>query len=228
MNKQKIVVISLGGSIIAPPDGIDVKFLQDFKKLLGGLVKKGFRFIVVCGGGSTARKYQTAAKAVGKLDPEDVDWIGIHATRLNGHLIRSVFRGLAHPVMIKDPTRKFRWTSPVLVGAGWKPGWSTDYDAVKLAENFGADLVINLSNISYVYDRDPKEKGAKKIESMTWPELQKIVGTKWEPGANTPFDPIATKVARKSGLRLAFVKGTELMEVKKAILGEKFEGTVVR
>lgn len=44
MNKQKIVVISLGGSIIAPPDGIDVKFLQDFKKLLGGLVKKGFSF----------------------------------------------------------------------------------------------------------------------------------------------------------------------------------------
>lgn len=228
MDKQKIVVISLGGSIIAPPEGIDVKFLQNFKKLLVSLVEKDYRFIVVCGGGSTARKYQSAAKAVGKLDPEDVDWIGIHSTRLNGHLIRSVFRGLAHPVMIKDPTRKFKWTSPVLVGAGWKPGWSTDYDAVKLAENFGADLVINLSNISYVYDRDPKEKGAKRIESMTWAELQKIVGTKWEPGANTPFDPIATKVARKSGLRLAFVKGTELTEVKNAILGKRFEGTVVR
>lgn len=227
MNKKKIVVISLGGSIIAPPEGIDVKFLQNFKKMVVSLIGKNFRFIIVCGGGSTARKYQTAAKAVGKLDPEDVDWIGIHATRLNGHLIRSVFRGLAHPVMIKDPTRKFKWVSPVLVGAGWKPGWSTDYDAVKLAENFGADLVINLSNVNYVYDRDPKELGAKKIESMTWAELQKIVGTKWEPGANTPFDPVATKTARKLGLRLAFIKGVELEEVKKVIMGKRFKGTVV-
>jgi len=227
MLKQKIVAISLGGSIIAPPEGINAKFLQDFKKIIVGFVKKGIRFIIVCGGGSTARNYQSAAKAAGKLDPEDVDWIGIHATRLNGHLMRSVFRGLAHPVMIKDPTRKFKWHTPVLIGAGWKPGWSTDFDAVKLAENFGADLLINLSNISYVYDRDPKEPGAKKVESMTWAELQKIVGTKWEPGANTPFDPVATKTARKLGLKLAFVKGTELGEVKKVIEGKKFEGTVV-
>lgn len=227
MDNKKIVVISLGGSIIAPPEGIDVKFLQNFKKLILSFVKKGMRFIIVCGGGSTARRYQAAAKSAGKLDPEDVDWIGIHATRLNGHLLRAIFRDLAHPVMIKDPTRKFNWKFPVLIGAGWKPGFSTDFDAVKLAENFKGDLLINLSNISFVYDRDPKEKGAKKIEKMSWLELQKIVGTKWEPGANVPFDPVATKTARRLGLKLAFVKGTELSEVKKAILGKRFEGTVV-
>ena len=185
------------------------------------------RFIIVCGGGSTARRYQAAAKSAGKLDSEDVDWIGIHATRLNGHLLRAIFRDLAHPVMIKDPTRKFKWKTSVLIGAGWKPGFSTDFDAVKLAENFKGDLLINLSNISFVYDRDPKEKGAKKIEKMSWLELQKIVGTEWEPGANVPFDPVATKAARKLGLKLAFVKGTDLEEVKKAILDKKFEGTVV-
>ncbi len=227
MTKKQIVVISLGGSIIAPPEGVDVKFLQDFKRMIVGLTSVGFRFIIVCGGGSTARRYQAAAKAVGELNPEDVDWIGIHATRLNGHLLRSIFRKLAYPIMIKDLSKKFRWNTPVLVGAGWKPGWSTDYVAVKLVEMFGADQLINLSNISYVYDRDPKEKGAKRIESMTWAELQKIVGTKWEPGANTPFDPVATKTAKKLGLKLAFVKGAELEEVKKAIVGEKFAGTVV-
>ena len=62
MDNKKIVVISLGGSIIAPPEGIDIKFLQNFKKLILSFVKKGMRFIIVCGGGSTARRYQAAAK----------------------------------------------------------------------------------------------------------------------------------------------------------------------
>jgi len=226
-DKSNLFVLSLGGSLIAPKTGFDIAFLKSFKELILEEIKKGKRFIIVCGGGNTAREYQAAARGVGELEDEDIDWIGIHSTRLNAHFIRTIFRKVAHPIVVKNPTTKFEWTESVLIAAGWKPGWSTDYDAVKLAQNFGAGLVINLSNISYVFNKDPKEAGARKIEKMTWPELQEIVGTVWRPGANVPFDPIATKEASDSGLKLAFVKGTELSEVKKAILGQKFEGTVV-
>ena len=52
---KKVIVISLGGSLIVP-NKIDYEFLDEFKKILIKNKKK-YNFIVVCGGGSTARTY---------------------------------------------------------------------------------------------------------------------------------------------------------------------------
>lgn len=88
------------------PNGeINVAFLKGFKKTLAAQAKKGWKFVIVVGGGGTCRTYQRAAKEVTRVTPEDLDWLGIHATRLNGHLIRTIFRDIAHPVMYKDPAR---------------------------------------------------------------------------------------------------------------------------
>jgi uridylate kinase len=57
--------------------------------------------------------------------------------------------------------------------------------------------------------------------------MRKIIGDKWNPGANFPFDPLAVKEAIKMNLKVAFVCGTNLAEVKKAIEDESFQGTVV-
>ena len=98
--KRAPIIISLGGSLIAPPEGIDAAFLKKFKAMIARRVAKGDRFVLICGGGATARRYQAAARAVGQLSREDVDWIGIHATRLNAHLLRTVFKKLAHATEI--------------------------------------------------------------------------------------------------------------------------------
>lgn len=228
MLKNKLTVISLGGSLIAPKEGINVEFLKGFKELIASFIKEGHRFIIVCGGGQTARTYQAAARGVGELQADDIDWMGIHATRLNAHLIKTILRDYAHPVVIKNPTINHEWDEQVLVAGGWKPGWSTDYDAVKLAELYDAKTVINLSNVNYVYDDDPRTNpNAKKIENISWVDFRKIVGDEWNPGANTPFDPVASKEAEKTGLKVIFVKGTELGEVKKAILGKGYLGTTI-
>jgi len=225
---EKIVVISLGGSLIAPKEGFDAKFLKDFKNLIVSEVKNGRRFIIVCGGGQTARSYQAVANDLGGLTAEDIDWIGIHGTRLNAHLMRTIFRQWANPVVVKNPTKKIKWTESILIGAGWKPGWSTDYDAVKLAGLYGAKVVINLSNVDYVYTKDPKKfTDAKKLEQVSWKNYRKIVGDKWNPGANVPFDPIASKEGEKIGIKVYFAKGNNLGELKKMIDGEKFKGTVI-
>lgn len=228
MLKNKIVVLSLGGSLIIPKDGFDLKFLKGFKNLILKFVKKGTRFIIVCGGGHTARSYQAIAKDIGELTPEDIDWIGIHSTRLNAHFMRTIFRKWAHPIVVKDPTRKLQWTEKILVGSGWKPGWSTDFDAVKLAELYGAKLVINLSNVAFVCDKDPKKfPDAKKLEKISWANYRKIVGDKWSPGANWPFDPVASKEAEKMKLKVIVMDGTNLSDVEKAIGGKKFKGTEI-
>lgn len=227
--KPSTLVISVGGSLVVPNGGIDVKFLKDFRELIHAHVKRGWRFVVVVGGGGTARHYQDAARNVGKLTRDDLDWLGIHSTRLNGHLMRTVLRDVAHPIMIKDPTGSFHhWTKPVLVAAGWKPGWSTDYVATRLAKRLKSSLVVNLSNIDYVYDKDPnKHKDAEVICNITWKEFRKMVGNTWDPGMNVPFDPVASRLAHHSKISVAILNGKNMKNLEGLLTGERFAGTVI-
>jgi uridylate kinase len=223
------LVISVGGSLVVPNGGIDYVFLKDFKALITKHVKKGWRFVIVVGGGGTARDYQKAARKVGKLTREDLDWLGIHSTRLNGHLMRTIFREIAHPVMLKDPSRPVRaWKKPVLVAAGWKPGWSTDYVATRLAKRLGSKVVVNLSNIDFVYDKDPrKHKDAEIICDISWKKFRAMVGNDWDPGMNVPFDPVASRLAHHSGIKVAVLNGKNLKNLEGLLVGERFAGTII-
>jgi uridylate kinase len=224
---SKLIVLSVGGSLVVPKQGIDVGYLKALRSFILRQTKKGYRFIIVVGGGRTARQYQEAANALVSLADEDVDWLGIHATRLNGHLLRSLFRDIALHYVIKDPTHKISWNKKVLIAAGWKPGWSTDYVAVKLAKQYGSKLVINLSNINAVYDRDPNlDPDAKKFDQMTWRQFRAIVGHEWHPGANHPFDPVASRLAAQAKMKV-IVTGKDFKNLDRVLSGRKFEGTTI-
>lgn len=227
-------IISLGGSLIAPPAGIDWRFLKKFRTLIMARMKKGERFVIVTGGGQTARSYQEAAVKVTKLTADDRDWLGIHTTRLNAHLIKTIFRAYAHPRINKNPRTKadlkkhFAKGEKIMVAAGWRPGWSTDYVATILAERLKAKTIINLSNIKYVYDKDPKKfKNAKKITEINWTDFRKIVGNVWDPGLNAPFDPIASKLAQELKLKVIIAQGKNIKNLEKIFDKEKFIGTVI-
>ncbi|MBD3249565.1 UMP kinase [Candidatus Woesearchaeota archaeon] len=224
MVKKKVIIISVGGSVIVPDD-IDVGFLKELNKLVRDYKDK-YKFILITGGGSTAREYQKAADSVAELDAEDLDWLGIHATRLNAHLLRTIFKDIAYSRFIKNPGKKVKFDN-VLIAAGWKPGFSTDYDAVKLAETYNSETVVNMTNIEYLYEKDPTiYKNAKKIEKTDWEGLKSIVGEKWVPGMNTPFDPEAVKKGVKLGLKLVLV-GNNLHNFRKFLDGKKFKGSIV-
>ncbi|MEI8096064.1 MAG: UMP kinase [Spirochaetales bacterium] len=227
---HETTIISLGGSIIAP-NQVDTAFLKAFRELVVGWLdeKVGRRVVLITGGGAPARVYQEAYRSVtGQADTEAQDWIGIAATRLNGALVKAVFGADCTTAVVTDPTAEFEWTSRVLVAAGWKPGFSTDFDAVMIAERFGAGTVINLSNIAQVYTGDPrKNPNAKPLERVTWPEFQRIVGTEWKPGLNAPFDPIATTKAAGLGLTVYMAAGADLPNLGKILRGQAFFGTVI-
>lgn len=228
MENKKSIVISLGGSLIIPREGFDVKFLKSFCSAILSLARDGYKFILVCGGGATARQYQAAAKALG-LSNRDLDWVGVAATWLNGYFIKMFFGRAAHQEIIKDPTKKINFKEKVLVAGGWKPGWSTDYDAVLLAKTYGAKCVINLTNINYLYDKNPTiYKDAKRIKETDWAGFRKIVGEKFVPGANTPFDPVASRAAQKLQLELILANGKKINNLKKIIRGGKFIGSVIK
>lgn len=225
---EELIVMSLGGSAVVP-DHIDVEFLKNFKELVVSQIEKGKRFILIVGGGKTAREYQNAATDVGEINDEDSDWLGIHATRLNGHLLRTMFKEYAHKRMITDPNEEnIEFQEKILIAAGWKPGWSTDYDAVLLAKNFGTNIVVNLSNIEYVYDSDPHEnKNAKPLPRLSWKEYRAIVGDEWHPGLNAPFDPVASKVAQESGMKVVILKAIDIENLRRLLDGEEYKGTLI-
>ena len=157
-----------------------------------------------------------------------MDWLGIHTSRLNAHLVRTIFRDIAHPFIIKHYEIIRKVTEPVVVAAAWKPGWSTDYDAVLLCEDYGMNTVINLSNVDQVFDKDPKVfPDAKPLDKISWEDFRKMVGDEWTPGMNSPFDPIASQKAHELGVKVVVMNGKNFENIDKFFKGEPFVGTTI-
>lgn len=223
-------VISLGGSIVAP-DVPDTDFVKGFSALVRRWLEAdpARRLILVVGGGGPARSWQKAYRdIVDKPDPDAQDWIGIMSTRLNAWLIRAVFLDLCPHDVVTDPTSVSVFGGRVLVASGWKPGFSTDFDAVMLAERFQADTVINLSNIAKVYTADPKtDPKATPIDSISWNDFRALVGDEWIPGRNVPFDPVASRRASELGLRVVCAAGKDLANLEAILDGRPYFGTTI-
>jgi uridylate kinase len=230
-NYKEKIVISVGGSLIVPNGGINTKFLSKFNDLVRKKLSSQTRqFFLIVGGGATARHYRDAGEEVlgHELTPDDLDWLGIHATRLNAHLLRTIFRDIAHPYILKHYEIIRKISEPVVVGAGWKPGWSTDFCAAMVCEDYNVNTIINMSNIKMVYDKDPKRfPDAKPIEKIDWGAFRKLVGDKWVPGMNAPFDPIAAKKAQALGLKVIVLDGTDLENLERCLDGKDFVGTII-
>lgn len=224
------IVLSLGGSLIYPKSGLNIDFLNKFNKLIRKYVARGVQFFIVCGGGNISRKYQQASREViGEIPDEDIDWLGIHTTRINAQLLRTIFTDISYSKIIFHYNEKeANIDKPVVIAAGWKPGWSTDYCATLLAKHYQAKSIINLSNIDVVYDKDPKiYPNAKPIKKISWEDFEKIVGSEWSPGANLPFDPIATRLAKELGITIFILNGNDIPNLERALEDKPFKGTII-
>jgi uridylate kinase len=229
MDTHETIVMSVGGSLIVP-DQIDTGFLGILKSFIDAETALGRRFIIIAGGGRTARRYQDAASEVAALTSDDLDWMGIHATRLNGHLLRTIFRDIAYRVMITNPDEilDIPATEKVIIAAGYRPGCSTDLRAIQIAERIGAKKVINLSNIDYVYTADPRtDSTAKKIEVISWADFRALIPSEWDPGLSSPFDPIAAKEAAEKGIEVAIINGNKPEALRNYLHDEPFIGTKI-
>src|SRR5260370_386901 len=154
-------VIKLGGSLVVPDGGIDDEYVNKFNAFISKEIgEKGLRFFIFTGGGQLARHYIDAAMEVigHELTNDDLDWLGVHATRLNAHLLRTIFRDLAHPIIITDYSYIQKPDKPVVIAAGWKPGSSAPFDAVaaKLASELEMKVLYlngtDLANVERAID----------------------------------------------------------------------------
>jgi uridylate kinase len=224
---KKVVVVALGGSVVHP-EGIDVRFLKDFKKFLAPFLRQGMKFVLVVGGGRLSRRFQEAAHQVSKVSDEDKDWLGIHATRLNAHLLRTIFRDVADPVIIDIRGKTKRLKYPVTIASGWRPGWSTDSVALWLAADFGVREVIIAGKPSHVYDKDhAKYPSAKPFHEISWREYRKLIPAKWKPGLHAPVDPVGAMIGDKENVKAVIVHGRDLKNFADLLNGKEFQGTII-
>lgn len=228
---KETIVLKLGGSLIYPNGGLDIPYIKKFYNFTRKQVaEKKRRFLIIIGGGLLSRAYRDAGAEITEheLLPNDLDWLGIHATRLNAHLIRTIFRDIAHPVVTDNYDIILKTDKPIMIAAGWKPGWSTDYGAAILAQDYNSKIILKLSNVSHVFDKDPRKfKDAKAFEKISWKEYADLIGKEWIPGTHCPFDPVATKAAADSGIKVIYLDGRDFENVGKALDGKKFVGTTI-
>ncbi len=224
---QEAIVISLGGSLIIPEE-VDKEFLKEFKALILSQVEQGKKFVIITGGGKICRKYQAVAKEISNPSDVDLDWIGIASLRFNAELLRVIFGEYAHHRVINNLSEDFSFEKPIVIGGAYEPGHSTDWDSVLSARTVGAKKIINLSNIDYVYDSDPKiNPNAKKIEKISWAAYREIIPKEWTSGLNSPFDPTASEIAEKLGMQVVIMNGKPIDNFRKCLNGENFLGTII-
>lgn len=227
-------VIDLSGSLIER-DASAIGYLRAFRSaVLGALDASasgwaaGDQAIIVTGGGDLARDYQAAYRRLVTSPCDDAqDWIGIAATRLHGELLRHAFAPDCCAPVITDPTAVHDFPGRVMVAAGWKPGFSTDYDAVVLAQRFSADTVIKMSNVAMVYSGDPKvDASARPLTDVTWGELERMSDGSWHPGSRLPFDPVAARAASQRCMTVIFT-GSDTDNLRAILEGRPYRGTTI-
>lgn len=225
--KTKSIVLSLGGSLVVP-DRINLQFLRKFKKFVLKHLERGRKFIIVVGGGKVCRRYQSALTKITPAPDEDLDWFGIHITRINAELVQRIFGKRAYSEIITNPYKKIRTNKRIILSGGWRSGRTTDFVAVALAKKYGAEQVINMTDVSAVYNKDPdKFSDAKPFKQLTWSQYFKIFGKKHRPGASYPFGLTASQLAKKLAIKVIILKGSNLKNLDKVLAGKNFKGTTI-
>jgi len=228
MAKQKTLILSLGGSLIVPQGKIAINFLKKFRELVVKLLKQGYKIVIITGGGGVNRQYNQGAQKIAKIKDLDLDWLGISITKVNAELVRAIFSQYAYCQVIADPNTKIKTNKKLIIASGWKPGCSSDKDAVLWAKNLKAKTIVNMSDINYVYDKDPdKYINAKPLKKINWKNFLKIVGTKWLPRISAPFGPPASKLAYKLKLKVIVLNGKKLKNLENCLKGKNFQGTLI-
>lgn len=220
------VVVSVGGSVLIPGNN-DSEYISRLAGMLSS-VKDEVQLAVVCGGGRTARYYATTGRELGG-DTYQLDIMGIAATRINAQLLGVAFGDMPERVP-ETAAETARASEPgrIVVMGGTEPGHTTDAVAMMVAREMGADRVVNATAVDAVYTADPrKDPNAEKIPRMTIERLGELVYKEHDASASSVFDPLGVQIARESRIDISMVDGRNVEELRKAILGQPFDGTFV-
>ncbi len=114
------------------------------------------------------------------------------------------------------------------LSGGYLPAVKTDEDAAILADLFGSPILINVTNVDGIYDKDPnKFSDAKKYDHLTYIQFYKIVSPlSLGAGSNAPFTLIAAKICERNNIKI-IICSKDVMKIRNAIEGKNI-GTIIQ
>ena len=229
---KKVVIISLGGSLIIP-NKINIEFLNQFKKTLLKNQKK-FKFVIICGGGKTARTYiqgleQTKLNSKKKILLQS--YLGIASTRLNARFMAHFFGDDAHqgiPHNMKQIKNLLRLHNFVFCGAlRYSKDQTSDSTSAKLAKYFKTQF-INLTNVKGLYEKNPKKfRSAKFIPEISYKNFLKMAKQiPFTPGQHFVLDQKAAKIIKKHKIT-TYIIGNDVKQLDNLLNHKHFIGTKI-
>jgi uridylate kinase len=226
MNK-KIWVISLGGSRIVPNE-VDDKFIIEFKKLIKS--HPSHKFVVVTGGGTTARKYMDSMDSMGKSIKSQSN-IGIAVTRFHAKFLMGLFGKKANdklPYNMKKVKNQLLKNQIVFCGAlRYNPKQTSDGTAANIAAYLDCPF-INLTNVKGLYLSNPnKNPNAKFVPKITWKKFSKMANSmKYSAGQHFVLDQSGSKIIEKRKVP-TYIVGN-LKDIERIVSGKgRFGGTII-
>lgn len=223
---MKTVVVSIGGSVVLS-DEAGAVFLINLTALFKKISDE-YKLFVIVGGGKTARRYIQLGRDLG-FDEDTLDLIGIDVTRVNARIITNLL-GISNKEIPHTTKDALKLDFPIVVMGGTDPRHSTDLVGAELAEKTHAVRFVNATNVDGIYDKDPnKYRDAKQLKEVSIDQLIAQYGTSWgAAGKNIFMDEPALEVIKRGKIPTFIVNGKRLDELEKALIGQPFNGTIIR
>ena len=224
------IVFDVGGSVLCPEGVPDTGYVKRLVKFLVSLKREKHKIIIVTGGGRAVKNYINSARAF-KPPEELLDYMGILGTRINALFMISALGTHAYRKIVKNREGLEHGidSGKIVVMGGTVPGQTTDAVSMAAATLLGADLILIMTDVKGIYNKDPdKYKNVKMIKKVTPKELHKMLKVKkHRAGLLTVIDPVAVEMIEKVKIKTIVLNGENLENVKKAIEGKKFVGTLI-
>lgn len=213
-------VIKLTGKLFEKENS---NLLVDFAKTLNRYQGK-YRFVVVCGGGSTLRHWLKVLRDETRVSEYDLDLLGISFTRLNAEILIRLLYPNAYPKIptsVEAVLELISSTNKIIVLGGLSPGFSTNAVASFIAREAGYSL-INITSAGGVFDKDPLEyPDAKKLDKIHIDYLIKILRREGETAGNYPlFDMTSLNIIKEYKIP-TYVISIDVSDLKSILEGDK-------
>lgn len=181
---MKTVLIKLSGESLSGEygHGFDFSYMRSVCQRIKEIHNEGLNVAIVCGGGNFMR-----GRDAKEMNRERADYIGMMATLMNALALKDVFMslgvsvynqsGLSISIMddinVDKINDAFNERKIIVFGGGTgKPYFSTDTGAAIRAKDIQADMIIKLTNVDGVYDKDPhKYEDAIMYDEVTFDEV---------------------------------------------------------
>ena len=186
---EKTILVKLSGESLAGNNadkrGLDDEYVTSICTRIKKLHDSGMRIGIVSGGGNFMRGGRTSKI----INREVADYMGMMGTVMNALALYDGFNRIGCPAYLQsglsvavpmtdeiNPGRALAALADgkiVIFGGGTgHPGCTTDTASALRARDIKANMILKLTNVDGVYDKDPHVyEDAKKYEEVTFKEV---------------------------------------------------------